>query len=119
MIILVYCYRFISNFLLLALVYFTLNLLERYEQRTLVAVLVIIYASMRIALALRSFHFRRCLERLEAEARRLATPVDSVNRREIVNEVASLRRANESQAYMELMFFSLILVLCCTKIVTG
>jgi hypothetical protein len=54
MIILGYCYRFISNFLLLALVYFTLNLLERYEQRTLVAVLVIIYASMRIALALRS-----------------------------------------------------------------
>ena len=75
MIILGYCYRFASNFMLLALVYFTLNLLERYEQRTLVAVLVIIYASMRIALVLRSFHFRSCLERLEAEARRLATPV--------------------------------------------
>ena len=103
----------------LALVYFTLNLLERYEQRTLVAVLVIIYASMRIVVALRSFHFRSCLERLEAEARRLATPVDSVNRREIVKEVASLRRANESQAYMELMFLSIIVVLCCAKIVMG
>jgi hypothetical protein len=34
--------------------YFTLNLLEKYEQRTLVAVLVVIYASMRIVLALRS-----------------------------------------------------------------
>jgi hypothetical protein len=53
----------------------TLNLLEKYEQRTLVAVLVLIYTSMRIVSALRSFHFRRCLERLEAEARRLATPI--------------------------------------------
>jgi hypothetical protein len=119
MIILGYVYSFFSNFLFLALVYFTLNLLEKYEQRTLVAILVLIYVAMRIVSALRSFHFRRCLERLEAEARRLATPVDSPNRREIVKEVTILRRAGESQSYMELMFLSLIVVLCCTKIVTG
>ena len=116
MIVLGYVYRFVSNFMFLALVYFTLNLLEKYEQRSLVAVLVLIYSSTRIVSALRSFHFLRCLERLEAEARRLATPVDSANRRENVKEVAILRRANESQSYMEIMFLSLIIVLCCTKI---
>jgi putative SOS response-associated peptidase YedK len=52
-----------------------------------------------IVLALRSFHFGRCLECLETEARRLAMNVDSANRREIVKEVASLRRAGESQSY--------------------
>jgi hypothetical protein len=119
MIILGYVYRFFSNFIFLALVYFILNVLEKYEQRTVVAVLVVVYASMRIASALRSFHFLLCLERLEAEARRLAATVDSANRREIVNEVASLRHASESQSYMDLMFLSLIVVLCCIKILTG
>ena len=54
---------------------------------------------MRIVFALRSFHFGHCLERLEAEARRLAVTIDSANRREIVKEVANLRRAAESQSY--------------------
>jgi hypothetical protein len=45
--------------------------------------------------------------------------VDSANRREIVKEIANLRRAGESQSYMERMFLSLIVMLCCAKIVSG
>ncbi|MGY4224704.1 hypothetical protein ACVMIH_002065 [Bradyrhizobium sp. USDA 4503] len=41
-----YAYRVVSNFVFLGLVYFTLNLLEKYEQRATVAILVLVYAAM-------------------------------------------------------------------------
>ena len=65
-------YRFISNFVFLALVYYSLNFLEKYQQRAVVAILVLVYAAMRAASALRSFYFFQRIERLEVEARRLA-----------------------------------------------
>jgi hypothetical protein len=68
-----YAYRFVSNFVFLTLVYFSLNFLEKYPQRVMVAVLVLVYAAMHAASALRSFYFFQRIERLEAEARRLAS----------------------------------------------
>ena len=67
-----YAYRFISNFLFLALVYYSLNFMEKYQQRAVLAILVLVYAAMRAATALRSFYFFQRIERLEFEARRLA-----------------------------------------------
>ena len=67
-----YAYRFLSNFIFLALVYYSLNFLEKYQQRAVVAILVLVYATMRAASALRSFYFFQRIERLEGEARRLA-----------------------------------------------
>src|SRR5262245_44971990 len=64
-----YCYRFVTNFAFLALVYFTLNFVTKYEERTIIAALVLAYTAMRIASALRQFHFFSRIERLEAEAR--------------------------------------------------
>jgi hypothetical protein len=70
MLILSYAYRFLSNFVFLALVYLALNFLEKYQHRVVVAILVLVYAGMHAASALRSFHFFQRIERLEQEARR-------------------------------------------------
>src|ERR1700728_2313433 len=67
-----YAYRFASNFLFLALVYYSLNFLDKYSQRAVVAIMVLIYSGMRAASALRSFYFFQRIERLEVEARRLS-----------------------------------------------
>ena|SRR5882672_12114329 len=71
-----YAYRFLSNFVFLALVYLSLNFLEKYPQRVMVAVLVLVYAGMHAVSALRSFYFFQRIERLEGEARRLASIAD-------------------------------------------
>ena len=55
----------------LALVYFSLNFMENTGNRVVVAVLVLVYAGMHAASALRSFYFFQRIERLELEARRL------------------------------------------------
>jgi hypothetical protein len=52
-----YVYRVVSNFAFLALVYYSLNFMEKYHQRATIAILVLIYAGMRAASALRSFYF--------------------------------------------------------------
>ncbi len=39
-----YAYRFLSNFVFLALVYYSLNLIEKYPQRVMLAVMILIYA---------------------------------------------------------------------------
>src|SRR3981189_3123055 len=93
-----YAYRFVSNFVSLTLVYYNLNVLEKYPQRVMVAVLVLVYAGMHAASALRSFYFFQRIERLEAEARRLAQvaaegPNASSARKQIVGEVSGLRHA--------------------------
>ncbi|WP_420888270.1 hypothetical protein [Bradyrhizobium brasilense] len=60
-----YAYRVVSNFVFLGLVYFTLNLLEKYKQRATVAILVLVYAAMHAFSGLRSFYFFQRIERLE------------------------------------------------------
>jgi hypothetical protein len=119
-----YAYRFASNFLFLALVYFSLNFLDKYNQRAIVAVLVLIYAAMRAASALRSFYFFQRIERLEGEARRLSIALGEGHsatgqRKIVINEVASLRQAGEMKSYIDLLFLALIVLLCVSKIVTN
>jgi hypothetical protein len=119
-----YAYRFLSNFIFLALVYYSLNSMEKYQQRAVLAILVLVYASMRAASALRSFYFFQRIERLELEARRLAGlagegPAASASRKQIVNDVGVLRRDGEMKSYIDLLFLALVVVLCAAKIVTN
>jgi hypothetical protein len=119
-----YAYRFASNFLFLIMVYYVLNFLDKYNQRVIVAVMVLVYSAMRAASALRSFYFYQRIERLEGEARRLAAAAGeghsaSSQRKLVVNEVAVLRHAGEMKAYIDLLFLGLIVLLCVSKIVTN
>jgi hypothetical protein len=118
-----YAYRFASNFIFLTLVYYSLNFMEKYQQRAIVAILVLIYGVMRAASAMRSFYFFQKIERLEVEARRLAGltgegPAALSQRRQVVSDVAALRRAGEMNSYIDLLFLALIMVLCVKKILT-
>jgi hypothetical protein len=118
-----YAYRFLSNFIFLALVYYSLNALEKYQQRAVLAILVLAYASMRAVTALRSFYFFQRIERLELEARRLAGlagegPGAAASRKQIVIEVANLRHDGELKSYIDLLFLVLVVLLCVAKIVT-
>jgi hypothetical protein len=118
-----YAYRFLFNFIFLALVYYSLNSIEKYHQRAVLAILVLVYSAMRAASALRSFYFFQKIERLELEARRLAGltgegPAASAARRQIVSEVSDLRRGGEMMSYIDLLFLALIVLLCISKIVT-
>jgi hypothetical protein len=118
-----YAYRFLSNFVFLALVYFSLNFMEKYQQRAVVAILVLVYGAMRAASALRSFYFFQRIERLEVDARRLAVvadegPAASASRKQIVGGVTALRRIGEMNSYIDLLFLATIMVLCVSKIVT-
>ena len=117
-------YRFISNFLFLALVYYSLNFIEKYPQRAILAILVLVYAAMRAATAVRSFYFFQKIERLEFEARRLQGltgdgPAASSQRKLIVTDVSVLRRGGELNTYMDLLFLAMIVLLCVSKIVTN
>jgi len=119
-----YAYRFLSNFLFLALVYYGLNSMEKYPQRAVLAILVLIYASMRAVTALRSFYFFQRIERLELEARRLAGlagegPAASASRKQIVSDVGAFRHAGEMKSYIDLLFLALVVLLCISKIVTN
>ena len=118
-----FAYRFASNFIFLALVYCSLNFMEKYQQRAILAILVLVYATMRAATAFRSFYFFQRIERLELDARRLAGvagdgPAASASRRQIVNDVASLRRDGEMKSYIDLLFLALVILLCISKLVT-
>ena len=121
--ILSYVYRFVSNFAFLALVYFSLNFIGQYQQRTIIAALVLAYAAMRAISALRSFYFFKCIERLEFETRRLGGlsmegPSAVASRKLIVKEVVELRQAGEMKSYIDLLFLGIIGVLCVAKIVS-
>lgn len=118
-----YIYRVVSNFAFLALVYYSLNFMEKYNQRALVAILVLVYATMRAAAALRSFYFFQKIERLELEARRLAGVAGeagaAAQRRQVVSDVAILRRDGEMKSYIDLFFLAMVVLLCIAKIVTS
>jgi len=121
--ILSYAYRFLSNFIFLATVYYSLNFLDKYQQRAIVAILVLVYAAMRAASALRSFYFFQRIERLEVDVRRIgALPSEmasvTAQRKAVVAEVGTLRQAGEMKAYIDLLFLALIVLLCVSKIVT-
>jgi hypothetical protein len=117
-------YRVLSNFLLLALVYYSLNFMEKYPQRAVLAILVLVYAATRATSAFRSFYFFQRIERLEIEARRLAGvagegPASSATRKQVINEVSALRRDGEMKSYIDLLFLALVILLCISKIVTN
>ena len=123
-----YAYRFVSNFVFLALVYYSLNLIEKYPQRVMLAVLILIYAGMHSASALRSFYFFQRIERLEGEARRLAGLVGegpsaaasaSASRKQIISSVSELRHAGEMKTYIDLLLLALVILLSIAKIVTN
>jgi hypothetical protein len=118
-----YAYRFLSNFVFLAMVYYSLNFMDKYAQRATLAILVLLYGIMRGASVLRSFYFFQRIERLEGEARRLVAltaevPAASLPRRQVITEVAGLRQAGEIKSYIDLLFLALVVLLCIAKIVT-
>jgi hypothetical protein len=118
-----YAYRFISNFIFFAMVYYSLNFMDKYAQRATLAILVLLYAAMRATSAFHSFHFFQRIERLELEARRLSGlagegPSAASTRKVVVSEVSSLRHAGEMKAYIDLLFLGLVILLCISKIVT-
>jgi hypothetical protein len=124
MVFLSYAYRFLSNFVFLALVYLALNYLEQYQHRVVVAVLILVYAGMHAVSAMRSFHFFQRIERLEMEARRLVSalgegPNSTTSRKQIITEVGGLRHAGEMKAYIDLLFLGMVILLCIAKIVTN
>ena len=122
MIFLGFAYRFVSNFIFLALVYYSLNFMEKYQQRAVLAILVLVYAAMRAASAFRLFYFFQRIERLELEARRLTGltgegPAAIMARKHIVGDVSVLRRDGEMKSYIDLLFLVLVVLLCISKIV--
>ena len=117
-----YAYRFASNFVFLAFVYYSLNSMDKYNQRAVIAIMVLVYTAMRAASALRSFYFFQRIERLEVEARRLQAAggeAQSANsqRKLIITEVSGLRHAGEMKSYIDLLFLALIVLLCVSKLV--
>jgi hypothetical protein len=117
-----YAFRFLTNFVFLAIAYFSLNFMDKYPQRATVAALFLVFAAMRAVSVLRSFYFFQRVERLEYETRRLASliaggPGEAVARKMIVTEVAELRRGGEMMSYIDLLFLTLIILLCVSKIV--
>lgn len=121
MVFLSFAYRFLTNFAFMALVYFSLNFIEKYEHRALLAVLVLVYSGMRAASTLRAFYFFQKIEKLEAETRRLQAPINDGSggtntRKQLVVDVARLRRDGELKSYMDLFFMALIVLLCVAAI---
>lgn len=123
MVLLSFVYRFATNFLFLAMVYFSLNFLEKYENKAVLAILVLVYSAMRAVSTLRLFYFYQKIEKMEAETRRLQAPINDGSggtsaRKQLVTDVARLRRDGELKAYMDLFFLALIVLLCVAKILT-
>jgi len=118
-----FAYRFLTNFALLATVYLSLNYVEKYHNRAMLAMLVLIYSALRAASAIRTFYFFQRIERLESEARRLITLItergtQSPLRKQTVSDVSLLRRDGEIKSYIDLFFLASVVLLCVAKIVT-
>lgn len=121
MVFLSFVYRFFTNFAFMAVVYFSLNFMEKYPNRAILAILVLVYAAMRAVSTLRAFYFFQKVERLEAETKRLQGPINDGSggtnaRKQIVVDVARLRRDGELKSYMDLFFLALIVLLCVAAI---
>jgi len=118
-----FAYRFLTNFAFLAAVYVSLNYIEKYNNRAVLAILVLIYSALRAASAIRTFYFFQRIERLESEARRLITLItergaQSPLRKQTVSDVSLLRRDGEIKSYIDLFFLASVVLLCVAKIVT-
>ena len=121
MVFLSFVYRFVTNFAFMAMVYFSLNFMEKYQNRAIIAILVLVYAGMRAASTLRAFYFYQKIEKLEAETKRLQGPINDGSggtnaRKQVVADVARLRRDGELKSYMDLFFLALIVLLCVAAI---
>lgn len=121
MVFLSFVYRFLTNFAFMALVYFSLNFMEKYQNRAILAILVLVYSGMRSASTLRAFYFFQKIEKLEAETKRLQAPINDGSggtsaRKQVVVDVARLRRDGELKSYMDLFFLALIVLLCVANI---
>jgi len=119
-----FAYRFVTNFAFLATVYLSLNYIENYNNRAVLAIAILIYAGMRAAIALRSFYFFQTIERLEVEARRVVAlfvqqGAQSPMRKETIADVTVLRRDGEVKSYIDLFFLAAVVLLCVTKIVSS
>ena len=119
-----FVYRFLTNFAFLAIVYLSLNYIEKYSNRAVLAMAFLIYAGLRAAAALRSFYFFQRIERLEIEARRVIALVTqggatSPIKTKTVADVTLLRRDGEIKSYMDLFFLAAVVLLCVAKIVNG
>ena len=119
--ILTFAYRFLTNFAFLAAVYVSLNYIDKYNNRAILAILVLVYAGMRSASALRSFHFFGRIERLEVEARRAMAlfsegGAQSPLKKQTVSDVALLRRDGEIKSYIDLFFLAAVVLFCVAKI---
>ena len=117
-----FAYRFLTNFALLATVYLSLNYVEKYHNRAMLAMLVLIYSALRAASAIRTFYFFQRIERLESEARRLITLItergaQSPLRKQTVSDVSLLRRDGEIKSYIDLFFLAAVVLFCVAKIV--
>jgi len=122
MVFLSFVYRFVTNFAFMAMVYFSLNFMEKYQNRAIIAILVLVYTGMRAASTLRAFYFYQKIEKLEAETKRLQAPINdgaggTSVRKQVVADVARLRRDGELKSYMDLFFLALIVLLCGANIV--
>ena len=118
-----YAYRFLTNFAFLALVYFSLNYIDKYHNRAMLAMLILVYSALRAASAIRTFYFFQRIERLESEARRLITLIteggaQSPLKKQTVQDVSFMRRDGEVKSYIDLFFLAAVVLLCVAKIVT-
>jgi hypothetical protein len=115
-------YRFITNFGFLVMVYLSLNYIENYNNRAILAIAILVYAGMRAATALRSFYFFQRIERLEIESRRVIALVtqggaQSPIKTKTVADVTLLRRDGEIKSYIDLFFLVAVVLFCVAKIV--
>lgn len=118
-----FVYHFITDFAFLTSVYFSLNYIEKYNNRAVLALVVLVYTGMRAASAVRSFFFYQRIERLEVDSRKLVSLITdggavSPLRKQTIQDVSVLRRDNELRTYMDLFFLALVVLLCVSKIVT-
>jgi|SRR5215472_7208860 len=119
-----FAYRFVTNFVFLATVYLSLNYIEKYNNRAILAIAILVYTGLRAASALRSFYFFQRIERLEAEARRLVAlfterGAQSPMRKDTIADVTLLRRDGEVKSYIDLFFLAAVVLLCVAKIVAS
>jgi hypothetical protein len=117
-----FAYRFATNFAFLATVYLSLNYIEKYNNRAILALAVLLYTGMRAASSLRSFYFFQRIERLEIEARRVIALVTqggatSPIKARTVADVTLLRRDGEIKSYIDMFFLAAVVLLCAARII--
>jgi hypothetical protein len=117
-----FVYRFLTNFTFLALVYLSLNYIEKYNNRAILAIAILAYSGMRAATAVRSFYFFQRIERLEIEARRVIALVTqggatSPIKKQTVADVTLVRRDGEIKSYIDLFFLAAVVLVCVAKII--